>query len=248
VSRILEAGDLLFFYRPRVGVERVSSLADVQRFFLVLEPEGTSGFRRLVVGRKRLPDIGAHEREWAFVAEVADRPEALRDEVERRVYETRTAGRRVQPEARAVGEARYAIVDHDGHTHLAYVLELPREPGEAQRTFHIAREASYVVAVGNPDAPAPPGLGLPRERRPDLPPELRARFGTRRFAPLDPPALLDHVGVEIVLIGAADDVADELGIELDAEAERLDRSDLFEKLRLARSGVPAAPLRTGELL
>jgi hypothetical protein len=36
---VLEQGDVFFFYRPRVGVEEVRRLDDVQRFFVVLEPE-----------------------------------------------------------------------------------------------------------------------------------------------------------------------------------------------------------------
>src|SRR3712207_6306426 len=39
-------------------------------------------------------------------------------------------GVRVQPEARPVSEGRYAVTDHNGHTHRAHALELPREPGE----------------------------------------------------------------------------------------------------------------------
>lgn len=35
---------------------------------------------------------------------------------------------RVQPETRPAGEARYAIVDHGDHSHLAYALELPHAP------------------------------------------------------------------------------------------------------------------------
>jgi hypothetical protein len=33
--------------------------------------------------------------------------------------------------ARPVGEGKYAIVDHNNHTELAFVLELPKELGEA---------------------------------------------------------------------------------------------------------------------
>jgi hypothetical protein len=36
-------------------------------------------------------------------------------------------------EAGPAGEGRYAIVDHDGHTHLVYALELPQEPGLLDR-------------------------------------------------------------------------------------------------------------------
>jgi hypothetical protein len=247
MTRVLEQGDVLFFYRPRVGVEEVRGLDDVQRFFLVLEPAGRGILRRLIVGRKRLPDADAHERAWAFVAEVADDPEALRDDVERVTYATRTRGARVQPEARPAGEGRYAIVDHDGHTHLAHVLELPPEPGEAQRVFRIEREASYVIAVRNPDAPAPPETGLPPRRRPEYPGHLRARFGDRRFIPADPPELLDHEGAEVVIIGAATDTGAELGIELDAEAERIEDADLFRRLRLARDELPREPFERGDL-
>ena len=39
MSEVLERGDIFFFYRPRVGVEQVRSLDDVQRFFVVLRPD-----------------------------------------------------------------------------------------------------------------------------------------------------------------------------------------------------------------
>jgi hypothetical protein len=196
VTQVLERGVLRFSYRPRVGVEHVRALDDVQRFFLVLAPVSKRRVRRLIVGRKRLPDPETHEREWAFVAEVADDPAAL------------------QADAHPAGEAGYAVVEHDGHTHLAYALEPPREPDPLQRELGIRREASYIVAVRNPDAPAPPGVGLDAGRRADLPRTLRERFQQRRFAPLDPPDFLDHAGVEIVLIGAAEDASRELGIDV----------------------------------
>jgi hypothetical protein len=44
----------------------------LQRLLLVLKPDGARRYRRIIVGRKRLPDPASHEREWAFVAEVAD--------------------------------------------------------------------------------------------------------------------------------------------------------------------------------
>jgi hypothetical protein len=233
MSRVLEQGDVLFFYRPRIDVHEVRRLEDVQRFFLVLAVEGRGLFRRLIVGRKRLPDLREHERAWAFVAEVADDPEALRDDLEPVAYETRTRGTRVEPGARQAGAGRYALVDHDGHTHLAYVLGLP-PPDNVRRMFLIAPEASYVIAVRNPDAPAPPGTGLPPRRRPDYPEELRARFGSRRFSAVDPPELLDYEGAEVVLIGATEDAESELGIELDAETERLRDADVLSRLREPR--------------
>jgi hypothetical protein len=244
MSRILERGDLFFFYRTRVDTEESHGPSDVQRFFFILEPDGTKLFRRLVVGRKRLPDPSERERAWAFVAEVATRPEELRDELERKVYDTKTRGTRVQPEARPAGEARYAIVDHEGHTHLAYALELPRRRGEVQKALGIEREESFIAAVRNPDAPTPRGMGLPARERADFPKRLLELFRGRRFAPLNPPDFLNYEGAEIVLIAAAEDAERELGIDFDTRRERLESSDLVRDLRL-RIGedVSAEPLK-----
>jgi hypothetical protein len=223
MSQILESGDAFFFYRPRVGVDEVAELDDVQRFFVILEPDGERRYRRVFVGRKRLPDPSSHEREWAFVAEVTDDPEELREKVGE------------EPRAGLAGAGRYAIVDHGGHTHLAYALGEARLRRRIQQVLNIRPQASYVLAVRNPDAPAPPGAGLPQHRRAQYPPELRARFGGRRFIPADPPELLDHPGAELVLIGAAEDAARELGIEL--AAAPLEDRELFE--RLSRPEAPA---------
>ena len=225
MSRILESGDAYFFYRPRKGVDEVDSLEDVQRFFVILEPDGERRYRRVFVGRKRLPDPSSHEREWAFVAEVTDDPEELRDNVAE------------EPQARLAAAGRYAIVDHGGHTHLAYALGEARHHRRMEQVLNLRPQASYVVAVRNPDAPAPPGAGLPQHRRAQYPPRLRERFGGRRFIPADPPELLDHPGAELVLIGAAEDAARELGIELEA-APPMDR-ELLERLSSPGPGEPA---------
>jgi hypothetical protein len=247
MSRVVERGDVFFFYRPRVGTDEVDTLEDVQRFFFVLTPEGTSRFRRIVVGQKRLPAPSRHERTWAFVAEVADDPAELRDDLESTSYETKTRGVRVQPGARPAGEGRYAIADHGGHTHLAYVLELPRRPGEAQEALHIAPEASYIIAVRNPEAPAPAGAGLRSDKRARYPEELQRRFGGRRFIAVETPELLDYEGAEIVLIGAAEDATEELGIELTPEDEALETADIFRTLRLRPAELPTEPLEKGAM-
>jgi hypothetical protein len=244
MSRILERGDLFFFYRPRVATDRVEGVGDVQRFFFVLEPDPAKLFRRLVLGKKRLPDPSEHKRTWAFVADVAKRPEELREELEPKEYDTKTRGTRVQPEARPAGEARYAIVEHDGHTHVAYALELPRRRGAVQKVLGIEREASFIAAVRNPDTPAPRGTGLPPRERAAFPKRLLKLFRGRRFVSLSPPEFLDYVGAEIVLIGAAGDAERELGIDFDTRRERLEAADLVRDLRL-RIGedVPAEPLK-----
>ncbi len=247
MSRVVEQGDIFFFYRPRLGVGEVRSLEDVQRFFFVLRPERTRRYRRIIVGRKRLPEPRQHEREWAFVADVTDDPGELRDELLRQTYETRTRGLRMEPEARPVGEGRYVIVDHDGHAHLAYVLELPRHPGPAQDMFRVRPEASYVIAVRNPRAEAPPGMGLPPHERAQFPPELLERFGTRRFINVDDSRLLDFEGAELVIIGASEDVESELGVVLRPDDERLENADIFRRLGLPLREVPVEAVVRGQL-
>ncbi|HEV7884247.1 MAG TPA: hypothetical protein VGO81_11810 [Solirubrobacteraceae bacterium] len=246
MTEVLERGDIFWFYRPRVGVDDVHDLADVQRFFFILGPDGASRYRRLVVGRKRMPDPASHEREWAFVAEVTEDPEELRDDIEPVRYETKTRGERVVGPARPAGEGRYVIAAHDDHTHFATALELPPAPGPVQRRFGIAEQASYIVAVRNPDVDVPRGQGLPPERRADFPAELCERFRGRRFAALTPPSFLDYPGAEIVLIGTSTEAERELGVELDAEQERLEEADVFAKLGLRPDDVPVEPLARGE--
>jgi hypothetical protein len=247
MTDVLERGDVFFFYRPRVGVEAVRGPGDIARMMFVLDPDGRGPARLVVVGRKRLPEPARHERAWALVAGVAEDREALRDELLPRAYETQTRGVRVRPAARPAGEGRYALATHERHSHLAYGLELPPEPGEAQRALDIRRQASFVVAVRNPDAPAPPGTGLPRRRRPQLPAELRERFGRRRWHAVDDPALLDQPGVELLLIGANEDVESELGIALDLAAEEIATAELFTDLRVRPGELPDDALVRGQL-
>jgi hypothetical protein len=245
MAGILERGEIFFFYRPRVNRETVEGPEDVQRLSIVLVPRGRRVVRRLILGRKRLPDPERHERFWGFVDEVADRPQGVEDELDREDYQTKTRGLRVQPAARPAGEGVYGFVRHDDHTHLAYQLELPHQPGEVQRELNIQREASYIIAVKNPQAPSPPELRNPHLHV-ELPSELQRRFGSRRFIDADPPALLDFEGIEFILIGAAGDVRQELGIDLKPERERVERADIFRLLKLEPEEHPIQPLLKGE--
>jgi hypothetical protein len=76
---------------------------------------------------------------------------------------------------------------------------------------------------------------------------LLERFRGRRFIPVETPELLDHEGAEIVLVGASEDPESELGIELDADPERLDEAEIFSRLRLPRDDLLVDPLERGEL-
>jgi hypothetical protein len=140
----------------------------------------------------------------------------------------------------------YAVVDHYGHTHLAYALELPETPGPVQVELNINPAASLIVTVRNPDAPAPPRAGLPPPRRPDYPDALREKFAGRRFTNLDPPDFLDYPGTELVLIGAGPDVTRELSLSLHPRRESEQSADTFTLLGMERDLHPLEPLLTGE--
>jgi hypothetical protein len=246
MADVLEDGDIYFFVRPRVDRERPRTLEDVQRLLVVLRPWPDGLLRLLVVGRKRLPEIAEHERFWSFVDIVARRPEDLRDAVGSRTYWTRTRGVRTQPAARPTGDGVYVVARHDAHTHLAYALTEPEREDQVRRDLNIEPVASYIAAVRNPAVPAPPQLAQIATRQPDLPPELAERFGDHRFIPLEPPELLDHPGMQLLLIGAARDVADELDVDLDTERERTTRSSVLDDLRLTAQDRPLMPLFPGD--
>ena len=57
-SVILEQGDIFFFYRPKVRSEKVQSIEDVRRFFMVLAPESKDKkdlYRLFVIGKNHFP-------------------------------------------------------------------------------------------------------------------------------------------------------------------------------------------------
>jgi hypothetical protein len=207
-AEVLERGELFFLYTPRVRPEKVLPfriddaplrLRDVQRLYVVLRPQGRALYRRLLVGRKRMPDTARRQRFWAEIERVERSASAVLGDLRRFEYETKTRGRRVQPAARSAGDGVYALLRHGSHSHLTYRMVDPPEPSDVQRALGILPRASYIAAAFNPEAP--PKLGRRAPDVPPLPQALRERFGERRFAPLDPD-LLDLEGIELVLIGA----------------------------------------------
>lgn len=241
---ILEEGAVYFFYRPAVEEEHPHGLADVQRFYLVLSPDG-GGFRLLVIGRKRLPDPEEHERHWGFVEAVVDDADELKDFLGADTYETKTRGRRKQPAARPAGEGRYAIVSDGYNTRLAYARKLPEKRNKVQAEFEIEDEASYVLSVKNPEVGSPSYAGLSKDRTADFPKHLRERFEGRRWIGADPTDLLDYEGAEILLIGAQENVPDVTRDDLQPGRTRK-TSEILRKLHIRKSEVPVRPLFEGE--
>ncbi|NLW85484.1 MAG: hypothetical protein GXY38_01275 [Planctomycetes bacterium] len=239
----LEAGDIYFFYRPKVEKEDVTSASDVQRVYLVLSPDAHDRYRLAVLGRKKLPDPSqsGKRRYWCFIETVSKHADGVREALQAEEYETKTRGRREVPAARPVGEGRYRLLRHNGHTHLAYALELPHKPGGPQDDFNIEQQASYIISVKNPDKPTKAPAGLGKNQKADYPKHLQERFGDRSFSDADPD-LLDYEGAEFVLISAAEDVKEELGVEIDTEKEDQSSADVFSDLELDRREHPARPL------
>jgi hypothetical protein len=149
------------------------------------------------------------------------------------------------PAARAAGEGIYAIAEHRRHTHLAYALELPDDPGEVQAALGISKRANPVLAVVNPILEALAGPESPQVVLPDYPPELLSKFGERRLIPADPANLLDYEGVELVISETEnlDPVA--LDVELRPELESGQTAEIFDILKLRRGDVPMEPLFEG---
>ena len=87
---------IVFFYRPKVEVEHASSLGDVQRFLMLLEPQSREGApaRVLVIGKKRLPAPTARERFFGCVEATATTVDPLLEGLGERKYETKTLGTR----------------------------------------------------------------------------------------------------------------------------------------------------------
>jgi hypothetical protein len=239
---VVEKGDIFFLFRPQVDEFAPSSLIDIRRFYLVLHPEGSDRFRLIAIGKKRLPgDDDLVERHWGFVDGVFNTPEELHQAASGLSGLKELAEENLRP----AGEGVYALLLHGNHTHLAYVLELPPFPGEVQKAFNIQPEDRFVVAVKNPEAASPPGVGLELDRQADFPEELKARFKDRRWMPADPPQFLDYEGAELVLIGGRDDLGEDLGIDLVAQPEDAETAEIFRDLHLAKSARIIKPLFEG---
>jgi hypothetical protein len=249
-AETLEDGNIYFVYRPKVrdvGDEsRVEGPGEIERMYVILSAKGRRMYRRIVVGRKRMPEVeGGGERFWGFIDLAGRDPEKIEDDLDAEVYETKTRGTRERPAARAAGEGVYRIVSHGNHTHLVYALELPKKPGPVQEDLNIEPEASYIFTVKNPEAGSPPQAGLSARQKVDYPKRLQEKFQGRRFINAEP-ELLDYEGVEVMLIGAREDPQEELGLKLQPQDEKEWTSDIFKDLRMERSEHPFQPLFKGQ--
>lgn len=241
-SETLEEGDIFFLYRPTVDVEHPTNLDEVQHLYVVLRPRGRgAALRLLVIGKKRLPASGDHDRNWGFVEQVAATPAEIEEPLRAQTYETKTRGIRTQGAARPAGEGVYALNKGGAESHLLYALELPADPGPVQDALGIARAAAFSVSVKNPD-PASGNTGMLEGTDPRYSKREASRFHGNRWTPAEP-ALLDHKGAEFLLIPIHDDALAELAPQTPADPSR---AHSLTTLRMARTRHPVEPLFTGE--
>jgi hypothetical protein len=147
-----------------------------------------------------------------------------------------------------VGKGKYAIVRHQNHAELAYILELPAEPGEAQREFGIEKEASYIVTVINPIKPIPEGYPS-AEQPPQYPDSLQQEFGEdENFIPLTRNLeLVNYQNAQVILIGARegrDTIKKDIGLDIKEESRS---EDIFSKLKVRKEQIPVRPLMERKL-
>ena len=273
---VLEKGDIFFFYRPKAKViddgsgGDVKSIEDIRRFFMVTATaanteneqqqqfDGTNSktpkegesprYRLFVIGKKSLPEIRTtearrSERYWAKVGGIFENPQELTTELLSDEFRKGDA-------ARAVGEGKYAIVKHQDHAELAYVLEMPEEPGEAQRELGIEKEASYIVSIINPKVPVPAGYPS-SEEPPNYPESILKEFGeNENFISLARDLrFINFQNAQMILVGARegrDVIQKEFGIDIKEEKETVHSADIFSKLKIEKDKVPTKPLIEGK--
>ena len=217
-TKIIEQGDIFFFYRPKVDTEEVKVIEDVQRFYMVTHAEEKKENRNnnnkkkkdeiynlFLIGQKQLPEIvegksTSEEKNWTLNILTTSNPDEIHTELLPAEYTTETKGKRRLAAAIPAGEGKYTIVKHDNHTELVYILELPKMPGPIQKEFKIKKEASYIISVKNPNVKVPGFTAS--EKKPEYPKHLIEKFGDRRWISIEDPDLLNSENTQILLIGA----------------------------------------------
>lgn len=246
-SRCLERGDLYFLYRPKtVAADTPESaiipheLTDIQSFYIILKPEKDPHYRLLLSGKKRLPHLKKHEKHWLRMEFVTTNQQALAESLQGLTYSTQTRGQRKQPDIRGCGEGIYHLVWFEHSTYLIYALSFPKQLGEVQKSFNIAKEGSYVLSIKNQYLNR-----LQGGKRAHWPRHLQERFGDRRFIPANPPELLNYTGAEILWIGARENwPADPM--HRYATHHPLVGSDVFKQLKLWKNEHATIPLFEGK--
>lgn len=179
--KVLEKGDVFFFYRHRVHGTGAHGIQDVARSFIVLRPTSPwtasevkhssfvpgATFRLLVVPKKVLPKSGG-VKEMAFVEKAQVTLKELQETFLTGFdYMTQTHGATTMPEAKLYAKGVYTITSTHQGSYLAYILTVPKKLGPLQEDFGLRKQGSWLVQSKNPKVFSPPSVSLPES--PDYP-------------------------------------------------------------------------------
>lgn len=274
-SNIMEKGLIYFFTRARVGIENPESVTELQRSFFVLRPlpdgaklgdgalEDLQNNRLLALPKKVWPK-SARDKFMVFVEKGKSTIEELKkDFMEGSEYETKTVGTRQTPPVTPLAEGVYALTkagDRD-ETHLAYMLTIPKDPGEMQEDVGISTKGSFILSLKNPTSKGPAYASLPES--PGFPQEFIDEFRGRSWMPAEPKHL-DYPNAQVLLIGESFDSSHALDATAkdqksddketpQEELEKLEGEDelrvehlkgddsVFEDLQISHKDYPSVP-------
>ncbi|KAF2218289.1 hypothetical protein BDZ85DRAFT_299655 [Elsinoe ampelina] len=211
-SNVLEKGIIYFFTRGRVGIEDIESVTDIQRSYFVLRPLPDGGKitdgamddlknNRLIALPKKVWPKSGKDKFMAFIESAQVSNKDLKENFfQGSEYQTKTVGTRQTPPVTPVGEGVYAITStgNRGETHLAYMLTVPKEPGELQADMGVASKSSFILSLKNPEVKGPANASLPQ--KPDFPKEFIEEFNNRSWMPVAPKHL-DYPNAQMLMIG-----------------------------------------------
>jgi hypothetical protein len=241
---VLQKGAIYFLYRPKIDKEKINSLNDVQRIYLILKPTNYSKFIQIIAAKKQLPDT-IKTTHFAFVNLVTASEKIINQKLGKEDYHTRTRGERHQSKVRILGEGKYLIVLHKGHTHLAYQLLKPKTPKTPQRNVKINKAGEFVISVKNPLIKAKK-TGLQLEKKAVYPKKLQDKFDSRRFISLNPPDFIKYEGTEILLIGQDYKKIKKFTKEIKQEFSLLPMKEIREIFTSLRDEISMTPIFAGE--
>src|SRR6266508_936927 len=192
---VLQGGSIYFFYRPKVE----SSSKEMQRFFLVLQPQNQNKYQLLIVGKKQLPTTEKNNY-FLFLEAIKNNKEELLSALSEKQYSTKTKGERTLPVSHCLGAGKYLLVVHNDHTHFIYQLTNPSQVKEIQKEFNLQKEDDYLISIKNPQVATPPGVGLAEKQKVKFPASLQNKFANYSFIPLTTSEFLNYKGTEFLLI------------------------------------------------
>jgi hypothetical protein len=231
---ILQKGNIYFFYTPRTQHQEAHNLEEVQKFFMIMKPENASHYITLVVGRKHLPENATY---FSFVTKISANIKALLSALTKKDSKIHTQEITELTEAHCLGLGTYLIIDHDGHTHLYYELNIPSAIGSLQEQFNLKKHGDYVVSIKNPNQHSPPGVGLPSTQKAKYPVHLQDRLGDYRFFHLNPPDFINYKGAELLLISQKMSDMEEKDSEINTYLRTVSNDDFAKYLKEVDGGI-----------